>query len=145
MLRGFIPAEHGLWAARAAEAVAPAPEISSMAAAHRLGCAEAPGILPHQGSNPRLLHCQADCVPLGHQGKPQACFVFTVLLLIHVYPTAEVSTMPDTVIHLLYPIAQQSQNKDLTLLSTTWLLKIIEDGTFTKIIQLHRRTGKTVF
>ena len=28
------------------------------------------GIFPTQGSNPHLLHCQADSLPLCHQGSP---------------------------------------------------------------------------
>ena len=36
--------------------------------AHRLGCSEACGIFPYEGSNPRLLHWQADSLPLSHQG-----------------------------------------------------------------------------
>ena len=38
--------------------------------------------------------------------------------MIHLYPTAEVSTMPDTIIHLLYPIAQQSQKPHATINNT---------------------------
>ena len=32
-----------------------------------------PGIFPTQGSNPHLLHWQADSLPLRHQGRPTLC------------------------------------------------------------------------
>ena len=38
--------------------------------AHGLSCSKACGILPDQGSNPCLLHWQADSLPLSHQGSP---------------------------------------------------------------------------
>ena len=42
---------------------------------HGLSCSAACGIFPHQGSNPHLLHWQADSLPLSHQGSPTACFL----------------------------------------------------------------------
>ena len=38
--------------------------------AHGPSCSAACGILPDQGSNPCLLHWQADSQPLRHQGSP---------------------------------------------------------------------------
>ena len=38
--------------------------------AHGLGCSEACGVFPDQGTNSRLLHWQADSLPLSHQGSP---------------------------------------------------------------------------
>ena len=38
--------------------------------AHGLSCSAACGIFPDQGSNPCLLHWQADSQPLHHQGSP---------------------------------------------------------------------------
>ena len=38
--------------------------------AHGPNCSVACGILPDQGSNPHLLHWQADSQPLRHQGSP---------------------------------------------------------------------------
>ena len=38
--------------------------------AHRLSCSMACGIFPDWGSNPHLLHWQADSSPLSHQGSP---------------------------------------------------------------------------
>ena len=35
-----------------------------------LSCSKACGIFPDQGSNPHLLHWQADSLPLSHQGSP---------------------------------------------------------------------------
>ena len=37
---------------------------------HELRCSEARRIFPDQGSNPCLLHWQADYLPLRHQGNP---------------------------------------------------------------------------
>ncbi|XP_066896906.1 NADH dehydrogenase [ubiquinone] 1 alpha subcomplex subunit 8 isoform X2 [Kogia breviceps] len=42
----------------------------SAAMAHGLSCSAACGIFPDQGTNPRLLHRQADSQPLCHQGSP---------------------------------------------------------------------------
>ena len=63
--------------------------------------------------------------------------------MMHLYPTAEVSTMPDTIIRLLYPIAQQSQKPHTTINNT-----VTENNlrwTFKKVIEWHRCTGKTMF
>ena len=42
----------------------------SVVVAHRPSCSAACGIFPDQGSNPCLLHWQADSQPLHHQGSP---------------------------------------------------------------------------
>ena len=42
----------------------------SVVAAHGPSCSAACGIFPDQGSNPCLLHWQADSQPLCHQGSP---------------------------------------------------------------------------
>ena len=42
----------------------------SVVTAHRLSCSEVRGIFPDQGSNPCLLHCEVDSLPLSHQGRP---------------------------------------------------------------------------
>ena len=42
----------------------------SLAVAHGLSCSKACAIFPDPGSNPCLLHWQADSWPLSHQGKP---------------------------------------------------------------------------
>ena len=47
----------GLWSA------------GSVVAVHRLSCSAAFRVFPDQGSNPRLLHWQADSLPLSHQGN----------------------------------------------------------------------------
>ena len=43
----------------------------SVVVAHGPSRSAACGILPDQGSNPRLLHWQADSQPLRHQGSPK--------------------------------------------------------------------------
>ena len=51
--------EHGLYGA----SVAAAPRLwgtDSVFVVHKLSCSEACGVFPHQGSNPCLLHWQAD-------------------------------------------------------------------------------------
>ena len=42
----------------------------SIVVTHGLSCFVARGIFPDQGSNPCLLHCQANSWPLSHQGSP---------------------------------------------------------------------------
>ena len=44
--------------------------------AHGPSCSAACGIFPDQGSNPCLLHWQADSQPLHHQGSPKFHYVF---------------------------------------------------------------------
>ena len=44
---------------------------ASVVVAHRLSCSTACGIFPDQGSNPCLLHWQADSQPPCHQGSPK--------------------------------------------------------------------------
>ena len=44
--------------------------LGSRAVARRLSCSSACGIFPDQGSNPCLLHWQADSLPLSHRGSP---------------------------------------------------------------------------
>ena len=57
-------------------AVSGPQSTGSIVVAHRLSCAVAHGIFPDQGSNPCLLHWQADSLPLSHQGSPQTNFYF---------------------------------------------------------------------
>ena len=49
----------------------------SVAVAHGLSCSAACGIFPDQGSNPCLLHWQADSQPLRHQGSPPQIFWYS--------------------------------------------------------------------
>ena len=52
-------------------AVVPGLESTgSIVVAYGLSCPKGCGIFPDQGSNPCLLHWQADSLPLGHQGSP---------------------------------------------------------------------------
>ena len=48
--------------------------------AHGPSCSAARGIFPDQGSNPCLLHWQADSQPLRHQGSPQEWFLIWQIL-----------------------------------------------------------------
>ena len=48
-----------------------AGNTGSIVVAYRLGCFTACGSLPKQGSNPCLLHWQANFLPLSHQGSPK--------------------------------------------------------------------------
>ena len=41
---------------------------------HGLGCSAACGIVPDEGSNPRLLHWEAGSLLLSHQGSPECMF-----------------------------------------------------------------------
>ena len=47
----------------------------SIAGIHRPSCFTACGIFLVQGSNPCLLHWQANSLPLSHQGSPNWCFL----------------------------------------------------------------------
>ena len=47
----------------------------SVIVAHGPSCSTACGIFPDQGSNPCLLHWQADSQPLRHQGSPASLFI----------------------------------------------------------------------
>ena len=49
---------------------------------HRPSCSLACGIFPGQGSNPCLLHWQADSLLLNHQGNPKITYSFQ---FVHVY------------------------------------------------------------
>ena len=49
---------------------APDHRLSSFVA-HGLSCSAACGILPDKGLNLRLLHWQADSLPLSHRGSPE--------------------------------------------------------------------------
>ena len=59
---GSVVVAPGLWS------------TGSIAVAHRLNYSAACGIFPDQGSNPCLLHWQADSLPLSHQGSPNIIF-----------------------------------------------------------------------
>ena len=53
----------------------------SVIVAHGPSCSTACGIFPDQGSNPCLLHWQADSQPLRHQGSP-SLFLFKSILFL---------------------------------------------------------------
>ena len=63
----------------ASVAVAPGSGAQASVAVARASCSEAGGIFPDQGSNPCLLHWQADSLPLSHQGSPRSVFLLCVL------------------------------------------------------------------
>ena len=54
----------------------------SVIVAHGPICSVACGIFPDQGSNPCLLHWQADSQPLCHQGSPRYIFLNLFILFI---------------------------------------------------------------
>ena len=59
-----------LWLAGSVVVTRGLQSTGSAIAAHGPSCSAAHGILLDQGSNPRLLHRQADSQPLHHQGSP---------------------------------------------------------------------------
>ena len=59
----------------------------SVIVAHGPSCSAACGILPDQGSNPCLLHWQADSQPLRHQGSPSPVISNIQPLLRTILPT----------------------------------------------------------
>ena len=63
----------------------------SVAVAHRLSCSTVCGIFPSQGSNPCLLHWQADSLPLSHQGSLWASIYLKVLHIIWRFKYHEVN------------------------------------------------------
>ena len=68
VLRFFILWLH--WGLVAASGLLIAAHGLLLVVSHRLSCSTARGIFPDQGSNPCLLHWQADSLPLSHQGSP---------------------------------------------------------------------------
>ena len=52
----------------------------SVVVAPGLTCSVACGIFPDQGSNPCLLHWQADSLPLSHQGSPSTPLIEETVL-----------------------------------------------------------------
>ena len=69
---------HGLQQLQHLGSAVMAPGLYStglVAVAHGLSCSAACGIFSDQGSNPCLLHWQADSLPLSHQGSPERCFL----------------------------------------------------------------------
>ena len=54
--------------------------------AHGFSCPAAHGIFPDQGSNPCLLHWQADSLPLSHQGSPPTQFIFLKPCVLNLTP-----------------------------------------------------------
>ena len=67
--------EHGLSGARAPIVVVPGLwSTGSVVVVARLRCPVACGIFPDQGSNPYLLHWQADSLPVSRQGSPRFSF-----------------------------------------------------------------------
>ena len=76
LVMASLVSENGLYGAQASVAAGPRLDCTgSVVWAHRLSCSVACGILPDQVSNPRLLHRQADSLPLSHQGSPSSLFV----------------------------------------------------------------------
>ena len=62
----------GVWALGCLSFVIPIPRLQSTGSvvAHRFSCSITCRIFPDQGSNPCVLHWQADSLPLSHQGSP---------------------------------------------------------------------------
>ena len=73
-----LAAAHGLWGNPASAAAAHRlgscalglESAGSVVVVNALSCSQACGIFSNQGSNPCLLHWQADSLPLSHQGSP---------------------------------------------------------------------------
>ena len=63
---GLVDAAHGLYS------------TGSVVVAHGLSCSVVCGIFLDPGLNVRLLHWQADSLPLSHRGSPRRHFVFFV-------------------------------------------------------------------
>ena len=72
-----LVAEHRLSGPRASVVTAPRLwSTGSVVMAHGLRCSKACVISLDRGSSLRLLHWQADSLPLSHQGKPPVLFCF---------------------------------------------------------------------
>ena len=71
----------GSGASWASAVVAPGLQrAGSVVVARGLTCSVACGIFPDQGSNPCLLHWQADSLPLSHQGSPSTPLIEETVL-----------------------------------------------------------------
>ena len=66
--------EHGLWAGGLQSSRSRAQSTGSVVGVPGLSCPVACGVFLDQRSNARLLHWQADSLPLGHQGSPFLLF-----------------------------------------------------------------------
>ena len=89
--------------------------------AHGPSCSVACGILPDQGSNPCLLHWQADSQPLRHQGSP----IFRSLShseSIFVYGVRVCSNFTD--LHVAVQLPQHHLLKRLSFLHCIFLLSL---------------------
>ena len=65
-----LVSENGLYGTQAPVAAVPRLDCTgSVVRVHRLSCSMACGIFPDQGSNPCLLHWQADSLPVSHEGS----------------------------------------------------------------------------
>ena len=69
--------------------------------AHGLSCSLACGIFPDQGSNPRLLHWQADSLPQSHQGSSRGLCLICPSARLFYPPTSacpsQLPTSPSTI------------------------------------------------
>ena len=78
---------------------------SSTAGAPGLSCSETCGVFPDQGSDPCLLHWQAETLPLSHQGSPAIILVLSpsqcLLALRKCRAALSVGTSPQRVSPLL--------------------------------------------
>ena len=74
-----LAAEHGLQHTGSVVAAPKLQSAGSVVVAHGLSCSTACGIFPDEGSNPWLLHWQADSSPLGHQGNPLISFCSQII------------------------------------------------------------------
>ena len=73
MLGASLAMAQGLQAAWTSVAAVPGLQSTgSVVVAHGLSCFTECGIFLDQGLNPRLLHWQANSLPLSHQGIPKA-------------------------------------------------------------------------
>ena len=70
---------------------------SSVVVAHEPSCSAACGIFPDQGSNPCLLHWQADSQPLCHQGSPKTVLEIHFDLMLSVRVRSECPAQPNKV------------------------------------------------
>ena len=73
--RAHRPQQLGHMGSVVAAVVPGLQSTSSTVVAHGLSCSETCGVFPDQGSNPCLLHWQAETLPLSHQGSPAIILV----------------------------------------------------------------------
>ena len=98
--RASLAAVRRLQGARAAVVSPGLESTGSIVVTHRLSCSAACGIFPDHGSNPCLLHWQANSLPLSHQETADNRFFGPFYMKIILLQKISIKSMRNT--HILF-------------------------------------------